>query len=61
MYDEACLGEADDLNEIVEYLNSYDDKSFIGYEEEDSWKQAVLQEVPNLFSLGYNSSDVSLT
>jgi len=59
MYDEACLGEADDFNEIVEYLKSYDDKSFIGCEEEESWKQAVLQETPNLFSLGYNSNDVS--
>ena len=61
MYDEACLGEASDFSEIVEYLGSYDNTNFIGCEDEESWKQAVLQEVPNLFSLGYDSSNVKST
>lgn len=60
MYDEACLGEANDFTELVDYLSSYDD-SFIGCENEESWKQAVLQEVPNLFSLGYDANNVRLT
>ena len=58
MYDEACLGEASDFGELVEYLGSYDNSSFIGCEDEESCKEAVLREVPNLFSLGYNTSNV---
>ena len=61
MYDEACLGEAGDFGELVEYLSGYDDSSFIGCEEEESWKEAVLREVPNLFSLGYNTNNVKST
>ena len=61
MYDEACLGEASDFSELAEYLGSYDNSSFIGCEDEESWKQAVLQEVPNLFSLGYDTSNVKIT
>ena len=61
MYDEACLGEASDFSELAEYLGSYDNSSFIGCEDEESWKQAVLQEVPNLFSLGYDTSNVKTT
>lgn len=60
MYDEACLGEVDNFAELVEYLRNYDNSSFIGCEDEKSWKQAVLQEVPNLFSLGYNANNVRL-
>jgi len=60
MYDEACLGEADNFTELVEYLGSYDNSSFIGCEDEESWKHAVLQEVPNLFSLGYDTNNVKL-
>lgn len=59
MYDEACLGEASDFGELVEYLSSYDNSSFIGCEDEESWKEAVLREVPNLFSLGYNINNVN--
>lgn len=59
MYDEACLGEISDFTELVEYLRNYDNGSFIGCEDEELWKQAVLQEVPNLFSLGYNADNVS--
>ena len=58
MYDEACLGEASDFSELAKYLSSYDNSNFIGCEDEESWKQAVLQEVPNLFSLGYDTTNV---
>ena len=61
MYDEACLGEASDFGELADFLSNYDNSSFIGSEDEDLWKEAVLQEIPNLFSLGYNTNDVRLT
>lgn len=56
MFDKACLGPVENFAELVSYLEEYDKNWFIGMVSEPQWQQAVLQEKPYLFSLGYDPS-----
>lgn len=58
MYDEVSLGEVDDLSELTEYLESYSTDYFIGLESEKGWEEAVIMQVPHLFSLGQDPEKV---
>ena len=58
MYDEVSLGEVDDLSELTEYLESYSTDYFIGLESEKGWEEAVIMQVPHLFSLGRDPEKV---
>ncbi|XP_038631726.1 pecanex-like protein 4 isoform X2 [Scyliorhinus canicula] len=56
MFDKASLGPVENFVELVNYLEEYDRDWFIGMVSEPQWQQAVLQEKPYLFSLGYDPS-----
>ena len=57
-YDEAVLGEIDNNDELLDTLNDYKQNWFIGIENESLWHKAILQEKPNLFSIGFDSEKV---
>ncbi|XP_067847994.1 pecanex-like protein 4 isoform X2 [Heptranchias perlo] len=56
MFDKASLGPVEDFAELVNYLEEYERDWFVGMVSEPQWQQAVLQEKPYLFSLGYDPS-----
>lgn len=58
MYDEVSLGEVDDFSELAEYLESYSTDYFIGLESEEGWEEAVVMQIPHLFSLGRDPEKV---
>ena len=58
--DETVLGEAENYSELSEYLQGYESDYHIGSEEEPEWEQAILNHVPNLFSLGKSQDTVSV-
>ncbi len=60
MYDEGCLGEAEDWKEMLEYLEDYDQNWCIARETEEAWSEAILANMPHLFSLGHDNQTVSL-
>ena len=60
MYDEAVLGPIDDFEEMAECLFDYENNWHMGNDDEDTWVKAVLGEIPNLASVGYNKEDVSI-
>ena len=57
--DEAALGEAEDCAELSEYLQTYTNHSHIGREGEPDWNSAILDQTPNLFSIGKSQENVS--
>ena len=61
MYDEVSLGEVDDFSELADYLESYSTDYFIGLESEKGWEEAVLRQVPHLFSLGRDPEKVKIS
>ncbi len=58
MYDEACLGEVESLEELFSYLNDYDNNWCIVSEKEAEWNNAILSKYPYLFSMDYNPEEV---
>ncbi|XP_026525962.1 pecanex-like protein 4 [Notechis scutatus] len=54
MVDKASLGPAEDFQELLNYLEEYENDWYIGLVSEKEWPQAVLQETPYLFSLGHD-------
>ena len=58
MYDEVSLGEIEDHSELSEYLESYSTDYFIGLESEQEWGEAILKQVPHLFSIGCDPEKV---
>ena len=60
MYDEVSLGEIEDHSELSEYLESYSTDYFIGLESDQGWSEAVLTQVPHLFSIGRDPEKVHL-
>ncbi|XP_072424488.1 pecanex-like protein 4 [Chiloscyllium punctatum] len=56
MFDKASLGPVEDFVELVNYLEEYERDWFIGMMSQSEWQQAILQEKPYLFSLGYDPS-----
>jgi hypothetical protein len=59
--DEAALGEAEDCAELSEYLQTYTNHYHIGREGEPDWNSAVLDQTPNLFSIGKSQENDSYT
>ena len=59
MCDEAALGEAEDSAELSDYLQTYQTTYHIGREGEPDWNSAVLNQTPNLFSMGKSPDNVS--
>uniref|UniRef100_A0A2D4MZN1 Pecanex-like protein n=6 Tax=Micrurus TaxID=8634 RepID=A0A2D4MZN1_9SAUR len=54
MVDKASLGPVEDFQELLKYLEEYENDWYIGLVSEKEWPQAVLQETPYLFSLGHD-------
>lgn len=56
MIDKASLGPIEDFRELIKYLEEYEYDWYIGLVSDEKWKEAILQEKPYLFSLGYDSN-----
>uniref|UniRef100_A0A9L0R172 Pecanex-like protein n=1 Tax=Equus caballus TaxID=9796 RepID=A0A9L0R172_HORSE len=54
MIDKASLGPIEDFKELAGCLEEYERDWHIGLVSDEKWKEAVLQEKPYLFSLGYD-------
>ncbi|XP_004612442.2 pecanex-like protein 4 [Sorex araneus] len=54
MIDKASLGPVENFKELISYLEEYESDWYIGLVSDEKWKEAVLQEKPYLFSLGYD-------
>ncbi|XP_020034538.2 pecanex-like protein 4 isoform X3 [Castor canadensis] len=54
MIDKASLGPIEDFKELTTCLEEYENDWYIGLVSDEKWKEAVLQEKPYLFSLGYD-------
>ena len=59
-YDQTVLGEASDLDEIVEYLQEYESDWYMGRDTDVEWSEAVESNKPRLFSLIYDTNEVSV-
>lgn len=59
MYDEGCLGEAENWEELADYFEDYEKNWCIVKESEEAWKSAILANTPHLFALGKNEVEVS--
>ena len=60
MIDKASLGPIEDCKELINCLEEYESDWYIGLVSDEKWKEAVLQEKPYLFSLGYDPNMVRL-
>ncbi|KAF6131995.1 pecanex 4 [Phyllostomus discolor] len=60
MVDKASLGPIEDFKELTNYLEEYESDWYIGLVSDEKWKEAILQEKPYLFSLGYDPDMVRL-
>lgn len=56
MVDKASLGPIEDFKELTNFLREYERDWYIGLVSEEQWKEAILEEKPCLFCLGYESS-----
>ncbi|XP_049467465.1 pecanex-like protein 4 isoform X2 [Panthera uncia] len=56
MIDKASLGPIEDFKELTNCLEEYETDWYIGLISDEKWKEAVVQEKPYLFSLGYDSN-----
>ncbi|KAI5771299.1 PCNX4 [Gulo gulo luscus] len=54
MIDKASLGPIEDFKELTNCLEEYETHWYIGLVSDEKWKEAILQEKPYLFSLGYD-------
>ncbi|MBZ3871668.1 Pecanex-like protein 4 [Sciurus carolinensis] len=54
MVDKASLGAIEDFTELASCLDEYESDWYIGLVSDEKWKEAILQEKPCLFSLGYD-------
>ena len=59
MLDSVLLGEIEEHGELEESLREFDTQWYIGMDGDPEWKAAVLDNKPNLFSLGHNNLQVS--
>ncbi|XP_037688525.1 pecanex-like protein 4 isoform X1 [Choloepus didactylus] len=53
MIDKASLGPIEDFRELINCLDEYESDWYVGLVSDEKWKEAVLEEKPYLFSLGY--------
>lgn len=58
--DQTLLGKIDSDSEFADYLQDYEENWHIGLDTDRCWQEAISKHVPNLFSLGYNPSAVSI-
>lgn len=58
MYDEGCLGEAENWEELNDYFTDYDQNWCIVRETEVEWEAAIMSNTPHLFSLGNDPEKV---
>ncbi|XP_074183509.1 pecanex-like protein 4 isoform X2 [Rhinolophus sinicus] len=58
MIDKASLGPIEDFQELTNCLEEYESDWYIGLVSDEKWKEAILQEKPCLFSLGYDPNMV---
>lgn len=56
MVDKASLGPIEGFKELTNCLREYERDWYIGLVSEEQWKEAILEEKPCLFCLGYESS-----
>ncbi|ELW69017.1 hypothetical protein TREES_T100020359 [Tupaia chinensis] len=56
MIDKASLGPIEDFKELTNFLEEYESDWYIGLVSDEKWKEAILQEKPYLFSLGYDTN-----
>lgn len=54
MVDKASLGSIEDFKELATCLHEYESDWYIGLISDEKWKEAILQEKPCLFALGYD-------
>uniref|UniRef100_A0A8C0CSC6 Pecanex-like protein n=1 Tax=Balaenoptera musculus TaxID=9771 RepID=A0A8C0CSC6_BALMU len=54
MIDKVSLGPIEDFKELTNCLEEYESDWYIGLVSDEKWKEAILQEKPYLFSLGYD-------
>ncbi|KAK2489768.1 hypothetical protein MC885_013825 [Smutsia gigantea] len=54
MIDKASLGPVEDFKELTNCLEEYESDWYIGLVSDEKWKEAIIQEKPYLFSLGYD-------
>ncbi|XP_029422533.1 pecanex-like protein 4 isoform X2 [Nannospalax galili] len=54
MVDKASLGPIEDFEELNNCLKEYESNWYIGLVSDEKWKEAILEEKPCLFSLGYD-------
>ena len=63
MYDRVAMGTTDDVDESHEEfatsLEELDAKWHVGPENNASWKEALKNKTPSLFSVNFDSSKVS--
>lgn len=52
------LGDIEDHDELEESLREFDTQWYIGVDGDAEWKAAVLDNRPNLFSLGHSNLQV---
>lgn len=58
LYDEASLGEVESHSELAEALGEFDSDCFIAPQTEGGWEEAVLTQVPRLFSIDRDQENV---
>ena len=58
MLDSVLLGDIEDHDELEESLREFDTQWYIGVDGDAEWKAAVLDNRPNLFSLGHSNLQV---
>ncbi|XP_008047962.1 pecanex-like protein 4, partial [Carlito syrichta] len=54
MIDKASLGPIEDFKGLINCLEEYESDWYIGLVSDEKWKEAILQEKPYLFSLGFD-------
>lgn len=59
LYDEASLGEMETFSELAEALGEFDSECFIAPQSGEGWTEAVLNQVPRLFSIARSEENVS--
>lgn len=60
MIDQMLLGEFSTYADWREALEEYDTDWYIGLERESDWTTAILNQTPNMFSMGHNTQQVNL-
>ncbi len=60
LYDETCLGEMETHSELAEALGEFDSDCYVAPQSEEGWTNAVLAQVPHLFSIAKGQENVRM-